>query len=460
MQRYLEKWKLPTVLLKKESLGESLALALLEEFAEAFTSLSALKKVLLGPFVRMALHEMTEEKVFQAKDLFASLQMRWEQEGFHACIAQFFNTYSCMAYYEDVMQILTKIGYPSCPLQLKGELHRLRLEEKEPRVSAHPHGIQIMTTHASKGLEFETVFALGVAWKTNPDEGPTSHLEELDAEKLRQFYVALTRAKKNLYVAFPQENNKSPVALGEASPLEIFWQKAAPDLAAFPTTDLNFFPFELKLYEETAPLASPSPRPSFFKPLLLQSFSSLAQASPAKKVPVNTLLPGAETGVIVHRILEKLWSPHLSSIIAEEVQCTHLQGHETTLLTLVQNLLDLPLNDFYLRDVSPEKTAVEMEFLFPTPSTLLKGFIDLCFEHKGTYYLIDWKTHALEDYTPATLHQCMTEHDYFLQGQIYATAFCRYLKLFGSPPFGGIFFVFVRGPAAYHFIPEVMNLSH
>ncbi len=52
----------------------------------------------------------------------------------------------------------------------------------------------------------------------------------------------------------------------------------------------------------------------------------------------------------------------------------------------------------------------------------------------------------------------MIEHDYLLQGKIYATAFTRYLKLYGSPSFGGAFYIFVRGPAAYHFIPEVLHV--
>ena len=50
----------------------------------------------------------------------------------------------------------------------------------------------------------------------------------------------------------------------------------------------------------------------------------------------------------------------------------------------------------------------------------------------------------------------MREGNYFLQGSIYATALQKYLKSYGNKTFGGVFFIFIRGPAAYHFIPEVL----
>jgi exodeoxyribonuclease V beta subunit len=446
VEQYLQKWNIPTYLLRKKGLGESLALELLEEFAEAFTSTAALKKVLLGPFIRMPLHEMTEERVFHAKAIFADLHTRWQEEGMISCIAQFLNTTfwkepTPLPFYDDVVEIVGKIAHLVHPSQMASALRLLRQEEKKDRTSANPDGVQIMTVHASKGLEFDTVFALGVAWSSDSEE------EELEAEKLRQFYVALTRAKNRLYVPFPESK--------EGSPLGVFWEKASPDIASFPATDLSTFSFQLKSYEQ--PLLPPSvftPRPPF-KPLFLQSFSSLAKTSFNTAVSDTTIPSSAETGTIIHRILEQLWEPNLPSIIAKAISSTHLEGYEGPILDLVEKLKTLPLKGFSLSDIAPEKTFSEMEFLFPQGDAFFKGFIDLCFEHKGVYFLIDWKTNALQDYTHTSLEEAMRQHDYFLQGKIYATAFTRYLKLFGSPPFGGIFFVFVRGPAVYHFNPEV-----
>lgn len=59
-------------------------------------------------------------------------------------------------------------------------------------------GINLMTAHASKGLEFEVVFIIGL------QEGIFPHVKNLhgDAveEERRLMYVAMTRAKKRLYI--------------------------------------------------------------------------------------------------------------------------------------------------------------------------------------------------------------------------------------------------------------------
>lgn len=65
---------------------------------------------------------------------------------------------------------------------------------KEPQKDT----VQLMTIHRSKGLEFETVFVAGLA------EGLLPHKKSLDAEGIREetrlCYVAITRARENLYL--------------------------------------------------------------------------------------------------------------------------------------------------------------------------------------------------------------------------------------------------------------------
>jgi DNA helicase-2/ATP-dependent DNA helicase PcrA len=56
--------------------------------------------------------------------------------------------------------------------------------------------IEFMTMHGSKGLEFDTVIIAGISDKIIPDR--TSDLEE----ERRLFYVALTRAKKELHLLY------------------------------------------------------------------------------------------------------------------------------------------------------------------------------------------------------------------------------------------------------------------
>ena len=59
------------------------------------------------------------------------------------------------------------------------------------------HGVKLMTVHASKGLEFDRVFVVGV------EEGlwPHKMSEDVEEEK-RLYYVAITRARKHLNISY------------------------------------------------------------------------------------------------------------------------------------------------------------------------------------------------------------------------------------------------------------------
>ena len=109
----------------------------------------------------------------------------------------------------------------------------------------------------------------------------------------------------------------------------------------------------------------------------------------------------------------------------------------------------------------------EMEFLFPVSQGLMKGFADLFFLFDGKYYLLDWKSNYLgpsdADYTPEKIAQVMQQNQYYLQASIYAEVLERFVKLFDIRPFsecfGGAIYYFIRGRAAYHFVPESYQRS-
>lgn len=61
----------------------------------------------------------------------------------------------------------------------------------------------LSTIHSAKGLEWDSVFVLHAADGNIPSDMATSSPEEIEEER-RLLYVALTRAKQNLYVCFPQ----------------------------------------------------------------------------------------------------------------------------------------------------------------------------------------------------------------------------------------------------------------
>lgn len=61
-------------------------------------------------------------------------------------------------------------------------------------------GVRLMTVHASKGLEFETVFVVGLEQDLFPHSRGKGGSREDREEERRLFYVALTRAEKKLHL--------------------------------------------------------------------------------------------------------------------------------------------------------------------------------------------------------------------------------------------------------------------
>ena len=60
-----------------------------------------------------------------------------------------------------------------------------------------------MTVHSAKGLEFDCVFITGLEEGLFPHENSVADLDGLEEER-RLMYVAITRARKRLYLSFSQ----------------------------------------------------------------------------------------------------------------------------------------------------------------------------------------------------------------------------------------------------------------
>ncbi|MGZ8915909.1 MAG: PD-(D/E)XK nuclease family protein [Methylobacter sp.] len=83
----------------------------------------------------------------------------------------------------------------------------------------------------------------------------------------------------------------------------------------------------------------------------------------------------------------------------------------------------------------------------------LTGFIDLVCTHPASapqYYVMDYKTNGLPDYSPDSLTHAMREHNYGLQYWIYTVVLHRYLQTRlpdydYETHFGGVRYLFVRG---------------
>ena len=78
---------------------------------------------------------------------------------------------------------------------------RRQAEYQEPSRKS----ITLMTMHGAKGLEFHTVFIIGANEDICPYKKAETN-EEIEEER-RLFYVAMTRAKKRLFISYSKARN-------------------------------------------------------------------------------------------------------------------------------------------------------------------------------------------------------------------------------------------------------------
>ncbi|MFO1345506.1 MAG: 3'-5' exonuclease [Rhodocyclaceae bacterium] len=77
------------------------------------------------------------------------------------------------------------------------------LESGEHQALEGDEALQLMTVHAAKGLEFDIVFLSGLEQGLFPHENSAQEREGLEEER-RLMYVAVTRARKRLYLSWAQ----------------------------------------------------------------------------------------------------------------------------------------------------------------------------------------------------------------------------------------------------------------
>ncbi len=424
---FLNNYNIPSQLKKGGKITDRLsyqALKELKSLLENPDSLSKLKIVLSGPLFNWDHHQLKD-------------------------------AHTMKAFFQDkgLVEIMREIDFSD------KEVLEFVLKEKEEceekRSCSGREEIQIMSTHMSKGLEFDIVFALGSASRHSgkddyievdnqiieyTEENPLCklHEKEDEAEKLRQLYVTLTRAKKRVYI--PLIHGKK---LGSESPIELFCKYVNIESSI----NLNGMEFQLHPLQLPEPEAKEIPRPVPSEPSFIYSFTSLAQKGEAKSVEIDeaAMPTGKETGVLLHSILEEIFqADDRLEYIKQKVEKTHLENWSQQIFEMIEKslqLLDIPKTG-YLQ---------EMEFMYPQNNDLIKGSVDLVFIKEGSYYLVDWKSNYLTDYSQVSLEKEMKQSDYFLQAEIYVEALKRHVKLFDiNLKYGGAYYIFLRGPAIYH----------
>ena len=386
-------------------------------------------------------------------------------------------------------------------------------EAYEQRLESEEEAVRITTIHKSKGLTYEVVFAPFLDLRIKEDvalfdfrdsqgykfahrlttEQEKLWREQQEQENRRLLYVALTRARYKTYIC----QNR---AVKESS------------LKPFLSTQCPLFEHD-KVQQATSSVYEAAAEPVKFSPRIPQityadvkptfgihSFSALNSkhyASAFESVELEQgydrfifqeLGRGAAVGTALHSIFERIdfnkpdtWGQSLQeaakfypNILKEEL-LNHFKA-------LVEHTLetDIPISGefFQLKQISREKMLPEMQFNFSikdevskqkindmlgdearlggeaTLQGLMTGFIDLIFEHKGKYYILDWKSNhlgnTLEDYTPQALDEAMKASNYTLQYLIYTLAVKRWLQsripdFDYQRHFGGVIYLYLRG---------------
>ena len=118
----------------------------------------------------------------------------------------------------ELVNLSTKYDEMLPPEGIERLLEEAALQSEQDELDLHAKKeergeVSLMTIHASKGLEFDAVFVTGLEQGLFPSERESDTDRDSEEER-RLFYVALTRARKRLYLSFAHERMK----YGERSP--------------------------------------------------------------------------------------------------------------------------------------------------------------------------------------------------------------------------------------------------
>jgi len=311
------------------------------------------------------------------------------------------------------------------------------LDSVQPQADApREQGIEIMTMHRAKGLEFDTVVLLGLAREPRPDEPKAlqwlaratadarddfvmvpaafasddegsrladfvrrAERERDAAERARLLYVATTRARERLHLVWqlPADAEKPPASslLAHLWPVVADSPREGAQAAPAATDPIAITPVLRRLVEPAASgapiaqtVAPTSPRPAF----------------------VWAGHAAAHVGTVVHRYLQRiaeqgleLWSAQrvaeTKSAFARELELLGVEAEERSMAAdRVADALSRALADRHGRFVlGPHGEArSELRFTLRAGPVLEHIRLDRTFVFEGRRWIVDFKTGAHE----------------------------------------------------------------
>jgi ATP-dependent exoDNAse (exonuclease V) beta subunit len=331
------------------------------------------------------------------------------------------------------------------PLDLTRVMERLHAQDP-----AQPGAVSLMTIHGAKGLEFDHVFVVGVGRRGRPDdprllnwlevprEQGDDHLimapirvrgtdEESDdsinrylnllhkerqrAERARQAYVALTRAKRSLHLyVHPRARDVDGVPDFDAEPnsmLQTLWPAIAGDVADFEPIG------EIEDGAEIAPALTQTRRrlPAIPAPIeppadVLARGELVPFSTDEEEIEFSWVRQTARrVGTVVHEVLERFGRagvprvedlPRMRSWLETRLQALGIEapaasaGAERALRALEATLEDP--RGRWLFEASHSEAQSELALTGVRGAGIVNAVIDRTFVADGVRWVVDFKT--------------------------------------------------------------------
>lgn len=287
-------------------------------------------------------------------------------------------------------------------------------ESVSAETDAHFDAVPIVTVHAAKGLEFEVVFVVGCVqgkFPTYMRGGESVHCNQLLAnppdkerhreEERRLFYVAMTRAKRELILtAATDYRSKKPWRLSE------FVSDVVGPEAVSLLPKVTADPLAKIAQSRPLPPLAVGYEPPELIPLSFTSLKSY-QTCPLKyywehviglrSEPTFTL----QYGTLIHQVIQQINLAKLHGQAPSEAQVTEWfdgawKGEYFLSATHEKEARERGKRTMlrFLKEEADREppTAVEEQFAFPLAGCVVKGKYDRIDRHKGKVTIVDYKT--------------------------------------------------------------------
>ncbi len=451
LERYLKKHHVPVKKVDKTSMKDRLC----------FQQFIQLLNLLKDPFDKKALrtyHFLTKKELLSDEEVASSAS--------YLQTIETLRTVRLKALSSDFKPLLrTFEKTPLFPLLLKTPLCSIQdIEELYEKIYYHSetlkdfneglHGVEIITTFSSKGLEYETVIALSLA----TDDLKEEHSAEDIQEKMRLFYVGCTRSKEKLIL---------PVLLSKQSTVRSFLEKGVKELTLENLKKVFFNTLvhvteplinkPNKIFESTVEedFLFECPQKFYPKQPAPLSFSGMdfEETTIEKAVREENELPlGLDSGVFIHKILEKIFSDQsreiskeiVDAIVEKTLFLTPYAPFKEYIHRKLDFVLNLEIDGVLLKNIHPYNRLAESPFSFIKKDQRVEGVYDLLVFIQDKIHIIDYKlTHPRN----LSTKELMEVFHYDEQGKLYKEAIQNMYPLMKDKV--EMHFIFLRNEVHY-----------